>query len=225
LHDRVRGEGVFRKVTSAIRELSKYKKWKGKTRPHIYANVIINSSLAGHVKETINQLMEATDEGIEFFRLHHLWYITPSELAAHQRIMKKALNCNAPGASSHVIPISAIIDPTAIAEELSFLRNRSNIKMFPNLEFIDIITYYSNICSDKTRCVSPFFNALIKPNGDVKFCPDEWIDDYVLGNIRKDSFDDIWNNQKARRFRAQLWKRKSFPGCKRCNGMFSFGQI
>jgi radical SAM protein with 4Fe4S-binding SPASM domain len=222
LHDRVRGEGVFKKVTCAIKALSQYKKSNAVAKPVINVNVTIASDIIGQIEQTIRAVNEATQNGVDFYRLHHLWYITSTELQRHQQVLKQILNCSAPGAASHVIAISEISDVFAVAKEISLLANQSGIRMFPNLPYFDVIDYYSDAIIDGRRCLSPFFRALIKPNGDVKFCPDEWIDDYILGNIREDSFDNIWNNRKARKFRAELWRRRCFPGCKRCNGRFSF---
>ncbi len=60
------------------------------------------------------------------------------------------------------------------------------VTMFPDLQYADIVRYYSERPRFEKRCIAPFFGAVIKPNGDVKFCPDEWIDDYILGNLRND---------------------------------------
>ncbi|HEX4919482.1 MAG TPA: SPASM domain-containing protein [Candidatus Bathyarchaeia archaeon] len=56
----------------------------------------------------------------------------------------------------------------------------------------------------------------------MRFCPDEWIDDYTLGNIQQEDFKTIWNNFKARRFRAVLFLKKQFTCCKRCSWVYSF---
>lgn len=216
LHDRVRGAGVFAKAVSAIRELSAERKRRGRAAPVINVNITMTSRIVGHIGETVGALKEATLDGVDYYRMHHLWFITPSELARHRRVMGKALGCRAPGAAGHVIERSRMIDPVALADELSTFKEYARVKMFPNLHYAGIIKYYSDY-PFTGRCFAPFRSALIKPNGDVRFCPDEWIDDYVLGNVRNDDFDAIWNNSRARKFRTVLWKRRCFPGCKRCS--------
>lgn len=220
LHDQVRGDGVFRKVTSVISELSKYKRKRCRVNPVINVNIIISPSMHGNLAQTIEELIKATDDGVDVYRLHHLWFITRSELKEHCRLVRQSLNCSARGAASHVTSCSENIKAPEIAKEILSLRDNPKVKLFPDLSYNNIINYYSNDPVDKKRCVAPFFGAVIKPNGDVRFCPDEWIDDYVLGNIRMDRFDSIWNNDKARKFRARLWKIKCFPGCKRCSWMY-----
>ncbi len=51
-------------------------------------------------------------------------------------------------------------------------------------------------------CKFPFQLIRIFPNGDVFFC--WWTSKYVLGNIFKDSFEDIWFGEKAQAFRKTI---------------------
>jgi radical SAM protein with 4Fe4S-binding SPASM domain len=109
-----------------------------------------------------------------------------------------------------------------LANEIGHIRGGKRVNFFPNLRHDDIIKYYSEGVVVKDRCSAPFLGAVIKPNGEVKFCPDAWIDDYIIGNIRQENFLDIWNNKLARNFRRIIIKQKQFAGCKRCSAMYSF---
>jgi len=222
LHDQIRGEGIFRKVTSNIKQLSEMKKQNNSDKPIISVNMTVTPFIVGHLEESIRTIREATEDRVDFYRIHHLWYLTQKELLAHQSKIDKLLNCSAPGALSHLLRLAKDIDPLALSNEIRQLKDISKIKSFPNLRHNDIPTYYSDRSHIKYRCFAPFCSAVIKPNGDVRFCPDEWIDDYTLGNIRDDSFQNIWNNKKARYFRSVIFWHQSFAGCKRCSFMYSF---
>ena len=222
LHDKVRGSGVFRKVTQNVIKLSEYKKKEARSKPVITVNITVTHNLAGRIKETVNAIRRSTGDGADFYRLHHLWYVTQKELAVHQSALKRKLGCAGPGAAAHLLPASHISDPTALADEIMHLGSLPKITMFPDLQYADIVKFYSERPRLGKRCIAPFFGAVIKPNGDVKFCPDEWIDDYILGNLRNASFHDIWNNEKARKFREVLLREKRFAGCNRCSWMYSF---
>ncbi len=94
--------------------------------------------------------------------------------------------------------------------------------MFPDLGREDLVHYYSEGPCGRKRCIAPLRGVVVKPNGDVLFCPDEWIDDHVLGNIREQDIAEIWNGEKARNFRSALFRVKQFPACKRCSWMYAF---
>jgi radical SAM protein with 4Fe4S-binding SPASM domain len=109
-----------------------------------------------------------------------------------------------------------------LADEIQFMQRSSGITSFPAFTPQEIIKYYSENTFIRNQCVASFYGAIIKPNGDVKLCPDEWVDDYLLGNIRENTFAEIWNNERARFFRKKIFYQKQFAGCKRCSWMYSF---
>jgi len=222
LHDKLRGRGNFGKVMSNMQHLLECKKGKNIKKPLITVNITINPLVVGHLKETINSIRKTTGDEVDFFRIHHLWFITPTELQAHKEAINKTLERSAPGAGAHCIPSFQHIDSNALSNEISQLKGVEKIKYFPNLQDKEIHEYYSESYRLRKRCMAAFCAVLVKPNGDLKFCPDEWIDDYVLGNIRDDRFENIWNNKRARHFRSVIFWKKSFPGCKRCSWMHYF---
>lgn len=222
LHDYIRGNGVFKKATTAVKELAKYRRQSGSTKPTITVNTTITTNLIGQIQETIDNLIQVTDNEADLYRIHHLWFITKNELLKHQSITKQVLAANSLGASGHVINESYLIKPEILADEIYKLKTSPKVKFFPAFQFDNIVNYYSEGLQVEKRCYAPFFGAVIKPNGDMKFCPDEWIDDYIIGNIREDNFDNLWNNDRARTFRKVLVKQNCFPACKHCSWMYSF---
>ena len=221
VHDKLRGPGNFGRVTSNMQHLLECKKRRNIREPSITVNITINPLVVGRLQETINSIRRATGDGVDFFRIHHLWFITPTELELHRAAIYKTLKRLAHGAGAHCIPLSQHVDSNALSNEISQLRGVQKIKFFPNLHDKEIHEYYSEGYHLRKRCMAPFRSVLVKPNGDIRFCPDEWIDDYVLGNIHCDRFENIWNNEEAKRFRSVIFWKKSFPGCKRCSWMHS----
>ncbi len=53
-------------------------------------------------------------------------------------------------------------------------------------------------------CTFPFEAAQISMQGDVYVCCPPWSNSYSLGNIYEQTFDEIWNGEKAREFRRQF---------------------
>jgi radical SAM protein with 4Fe4S-binding SPASM domain len=223
IHDRERGKGAFGKVTSVIRKISEIKKRESRTKPIVYVNMTVTNRLLGSIGKAIHSIQNSTKDGFDSLVIHHLRYLTPNELSRHRSRVRRSLGCHAPGAASHLVPDYQISDPTALADEIVGFRGWPKISMFPDLEYMDLVHYYSEGPCSKKRCTAPLRGVVIKPNGDVLFCPDEWIDDYVLGNICEQDIAAIWNGEKARKFRSALFREKQFPACKRCSWMYAFG--
>jgi len=81
----------------------------------------------------------------------------------------------------------------------------------------EIIKYYTDLSYVRAkRCTVAWDSIFIRANGDVMFCPDEWMVDFKLGNIREHTISELWNNEKAKLFRRELLKHKLFPACARC---------
>lgn len=222
LHDRQRGAGGFRTVTGNLKALAELKIEAGSRKPAIGVNITVSAELVGHLPETLQTIREAVCGGADFYRIYHQWYVSHRELAAHQSTLSRTLGCQACSAAAHLDQAISIPDPFILADEIETLRVDADVVTFPELKREDVVDYYSDTPNLANRCIAPLLGAVIKPNGDVVFCPDAWIDDYVLGNIRSQRFEEIWNNEKARRFRAVLIKEKRFQGCNRCSWMYAY---
>jgi radical SAM protein with 4Fe4S-binding SPASM domain len=222
LHDRLRGNGNFRRAISNIQLLLERKKKEKIETPGTFVNITVTPLIIGHLKETIDSIRNLTQDEIDFYRIHHLWFITPGELEAHQREVRTVLERRAPLARSHCMALSPSYHSTALSDEILELRDNRKVIFFPDIHGPEIRAFYSDGYRSTRRCMAPFQAVLVKPNGDLKFCPDEWIDDYVLGNVRNERFRTIWDNKKTRYFRSTIFRKKSFPACKRCSWMYSY---
>ena len=222
IHDTLRGPGVFRRVIDNLNELLSMRKASGGKNPLITINVTISPLVVGRLQETIESIQDETGDQVDAFRIHHLWFITPTELQAHQAAVRESLDRSAPGACAHRIPFVDSIDSTLLSKELSQLKGREKVTIFPDIHGSESRAYYAEGYQARKRCGAPFHAVVVKPNGDVRFCPDEWIDDYVLGNIRTDRFESIWSSARAEHFRSAILRRGSFPGCQRCSWMHCF---
>jgi radical SAM protein with 4Fe4S-binding SPASM domain len=222
LHDHIRGKGVFKKVAQVIKNLHEIREREKKKKPCITVNITITPYILGRIETIVNKIKYATANVADAYRLHHIWYVTENELRLHQQKIQEILGVNGPGAKCHLIFPTHIKKYEELADEIKQMSRTSDITCFPDFDYHETRKFYSDKGLIKSRCVAPFFGAIIKPNGDVKFCPDEWIDDFNLGNIKEKPFSDIWNNEKARFFREKIFFHKSFLGCKRCSWMYSF---
>ncbi|MCB9638502.1 MAG: radical SAM protein [Myxococcales bacterium] len=86
----------------------------------------------------------------------------------------------------------------------------------------DIKRYYSDHKSTfgYNQCVSIFMTLELDSNGDASFCRD--YHDYIIGNIKESSVKELWNNEKARKFRSSISQDGPMPVCRRCCGLMGF---
>jgi radical SAM protein with 4Fe4S-binding SPASM domain len=217
VHDALRGPGVFSRVIANLHRLARYKRQTGSDRPHLSVNLLLTPLTMADVEAAMEQVRTAVGEDVECIVLHHPWFITPAELASHQREVKKALGRAGAGARAHCVSWGDSVDAKALSEQIARLADRPGIGFFPNMRGEAVERFYSEGYEPKLACTMPFRGVVVKPNGDVRFCPDEWIDDYVLGNVLQKPLDEIWKGRAAKRFRWVLLRKGPFPGCKRCS--------
>jgi len=72
--------------------------------------------------------------------------------------------------------------------------------------------------SERTACTLPFFTLAVRSNGDVSPCCIDWIGGTNIGNIYKETLEDIWHGEKMFEFRKmQLENRKNEnESCRNC---------
>ena len=117
----------------------------------------------------------------------------------------------------------AIFDRFEEMEKLSETQRRCPPLMMPHLNTREEIqTYYSdhNETFNYNQRVSIYMTMEIDNNGDVSLCRD--YHDYIIGNIKTDTVMDMWNNEKARKFRTSISSDGIMPVCRRCCGLMGY---
>lgn len=85
----------------------------------------------------------------------------------------------------------------------------------------DMIDWRGNINYKRiVPCLYAWKSVVILWNGDVVPCCNDWNGSFVLGNIRRDTLRNIWNNKKYKILREKLLKKRiDFFPCKNCSVM------
>lgn len=76
---------------------------------------------------------------------------------------------------------------------------------------------------DRKACPYPFYNLVVKSNGDVVPCCVAWEDSLVVGNVREETLLEIWRGDKlARIHRLHLeGRRGELAACAKCDTLFN----
>ena len=92
-------------------------------------------------------------------------------------------------------------------------------KQFPAIKGFSVFNHFNlpEVVHGNKSCMLPWSMAIILPNGEVSTCWDH--PDYIVGNICKEDFFDIWNGERYKKFRKTI-KKEIFPSCSRCMGLY-----
>ena len=224
VHDAIRGgKGVFKRALEGFQHLQAAKERYGKKRPAVNVNTVIweeNHTILGDIVE------EAARFGAETITFHHLIFIDQGAFKKTERITKATLKCNSPDWAGFIRDTLPQIDPEMIVVQKRMIEGGKNAVpafFYPNLTDDEIRAYYSSFdflpISYKRRCLSPWMVAYVLPEGSVKPCLSLG---YVMGNLHAAPFREIWNGERAVRFRRLLKERSYFPVCPRCTEFSRF---
>lgn len=219
VHDRIRGgEGVFQRALVGFQTLAEAKERYGKKLPRVNVNTVIweeNYNLLADIAEV------AVGFGAETITFHHLIFIDKQAYEGTERI----IGCSSPDWRGFVREQLPQIDPEVVIAQRRLLLKRSPIPAFfyPNYTDGEIRRYYSSFdflpTSYRHRCLSPWMVAYVLPDGGVKPCLSLG---YRMGDLKEQSFRDIWNGEHALTFRRLLKRERYFPVCPRCTEFCRF---
>nr|WP_276976279.1 radical SAM protein [Ferrimicrobium acidiphilum] len=222
VHDQIRGKGSFDRTRKSIQSLLHC---RGSRQLPVIG---INSTITPWNHASAQQMVATANEiGVDRLTFQHLWYTSSSQAESERQVLLKELGIELKTIEGHVIShdfgdLNGLV--TSLKEIEKASRNsKTQILTYPNLTIAQAIRYYSeDSYSPRKRCLSPWLSAVVKPNGDVVFCPDMWITEFPIGNLREQRFAEIWHSPRAERFRSVLWKQMLFPACNRCCSLYGY---
>lgn len=223
IHDRVRGmPGAFDRLRRGIAAVRAARAVCGKMHPYIAPLITVNRENTGALPETFKVCAE---EEVDFVGVYYSWFNDEAIGHAHQACFARHFD-ETPSSwqgycgGSRGIDVEEFIDGRRAVEGRRWPFPYLYIPDLPNEAAIR--EYYGDPSSlfGFTRCLAPYYMALILPNGDVATCRDH--PDFVAGNIRERPLREIFNNERYVRFRRVLKKEGLFPICARCCGLMGY---
>lgn len=153
-----------------------------------------------HIDELIRELQD--NVGVDTVLLQHLWFTDKVHAEAHKKVLHEALGTNeGANVDSHVISWPSLDYVKSLADEIIKIEHtkyNKPVRIRPKMEKEEIIKYYTDLSYVRAdRCMVAWNSIFIRANGDVMLCPDEWITQFKLGNVRDNTIDEMWNSEKA----------------------------
>lgn len=215
VHDSIRGNGMFSKTRHTIERLVELR--GDRHYPFITTNTVFSPWIMGRIDELATTL---GGTGIDLMSFQHLWFTNDVNAGKHMEFLKENFGVDDHGVKAHIMspPDPAYVDRLiAETEMLTHKQYKKTVIMRPYMTPEEIRNYYLNAnYFNPINCKVAWNSILVKANGDVMFCPDEWMTEYKIGNVRDRPISDMWLGNEANAFREVLGKHGAFPACARC---------
>lgn len=216
LHDKITGiPGAFSKIMAGLELLQKAKKSIGSEKTSVSLNLVVSNH---NYHKLYNHVKTLTLLDIDKLTVAHTQFVSKEMAQKHKDLFSQD-----PVTESSVFHFNPTdIDTAALFDQISMIRRdfaRLNLAFVPDIKTLaELETYYKNPGSFLKKysiCYYPWRFAHILSNGDVVV---SWrCFSKPLGNIRKKSFMEIWNDTPLKEFRARIRNsRGNLPSCARC---------
>jgi len=224
IHDKCRGvPGAMDTARKGILAIQKLKKEKQKSKPGIYIITTISKNNESTLVDTVKLAEKLSPDGMT---IYYSWFTKEWIGQKHTKIAEQKLGVT-PFAWKGYVRDTSKLNIDKIAEEVQQIKSMKTkvpVLFVPDLKPEQIRTYYTepeNFFGYK-KCVSPWFQLDIMPNGDTVTCRD--FPDFVTGNVKESSIQEIYNGEKHRKFRRALRSCNDgvFPICARCCGLMGY---
>jgi radical SAM protein with 4Fe4S-binding SPASM domain len=224
-NDAMRGKGAYDKVIAGFKAINREKEKQKQKYPLL--GVVTTVTNMNYLD--LDKLAEASREyklDLHIFNLGT--YTNDSIVAAQRSLMKEKFDTDIDCLEGYNTGYNRGIDGDKLKLILQKIHGKDYghpMLTVPAINPEKIKTYYNDLETPvRSHCIVPWCQTNINYNGDVHFCAD--YPDYILGNLRQQSFTEIYNGERANHFRKTIHSCKGgmFPGCLRCYQNMLFGK-
>lgn len=199
IHDSIRGEGVFDRVTANVKLL------KGGNAKIVFMTTVSRENVS--IMAKIPRILGAL--GPDKIILQKLIFLTSEECSEYAIWLKSSFCMEAASVMAWTKDDAKdYLDKYEKNSQELMLEIQS--KHFPiNVEYLQ----HGDAVASKF-CLAPFRRLHVAYNGDVLYCTDFY--DFKAGNVRNSSFTDIFSNGLSEKFRVEVVEGNC-PTCNHCS--------
>lgn len=223
INDIIRGKtGLYKTVIEAIKNINLLKKEKKVHKPTIDINFTINN-VNYKLLSKFPKLMEKENLQIERIIFRHLIMLKKEIIEKSKVEIKKRLDMDIKyfPAFLYYFDDEKYIpeDLDLLISEISKIKSKKyknfKISFFPDLKDKDIKEFYISKKVNVKKCIIPYTNLFIMPDGNISICPC-----YQIGRISDKNIDYKYN-PRAVFFRKDIEKYGLFSICKYCDNLYN----
>jgi sulfatase maturation enzyme AslB (radical SAM superfamily) len=209
-HDRVVGMPAFRLIDDGLGQLFR-KKDNNPFKPPL---VIINTAISENVSGLSDIAVYAKHWGAVAYNCQFLWMKTEK---MHSAEKTACVEYDERFTKQHCVEAGAIL-PEQVWNAIGSLREcarkyRIAVNVYPKLSRPEINLYFNSPEEPlrRRRALCPWLCGQIMPDGSVTACLG-----HTMGNLKQNSFLEIWNGPSMKEFRKRLRSKGLLPICSRC---------
>ena len=221
IHDQVRGvKGCFGMVRDGLARLAECERKRGIALSKAICFVISPDSVCGlgAMPDVARQL------GIKTIAIVPYYYVTGAQGNEYERILRERFGCAAYSWRGFRHEQSGVDFDIFREQFRAYTAGLNGIVSYPYMAFQED-EYRAWFADSVTpvgpaRCMNVERLLDVQPNGDANFCVD--FPDYVIGNALTSTLAELWNSERAERFRA-CRRSGPLPVCHRCGAKYMSG--
>jgi radical SAM protein with 4Fe4S-binding SPASM domain len=218
IHNEIRGSSqAFQRTVVGLTRIKQAKAKSKKSTPSLSVNCVISTFNYQHLTEVVTVVH---DLGLTKLQFQHPMFTDQGILRRHNELFTTLFQSKSASSVGFDKGCTDNIEIERLIQEIAEVRRvgqRLAISFLPSLRNDeDIRGYYGDLSYKfrRGRCLTPWTEARILPNGDAPVCLG--YPDYTVGNVSQEGFAALWNNKRYRDFRRNLKTAQLFPACYRC---------
>ena len=218
IHDAVRGvKGCFQKIQEGVARLHERERTSDRT-----VSTSINFTISPYSVKGLGAMPDiARNLGIRTICIVPYYYIPDEVGKVYECELKEHLGCSAFSWSGFHHDESGMDFEEFQTQHNTYLSRLDGFHDFPYLPlseeeyqtwFCDAVTSVRSVtCTNVEKLID------IQPRGEANFCVD--FPDYVIGNVKEATIAEVWNSDRANRFR-EYRRKQPLAVCYRCGAKY-----
>jgi len=192
-HDQIRGKGVFNRVIENIHRLNEIKQSAKSRRPFLEYNTLIMKNNFFVLDRMIDLAWDTHASRITFLSMY------PQSKSCEDLSLTS---------DDRKVAIECLQRAVEKSEKYGITTNARDILEFGERGLI------SGNMNGLVFCARPWLSSFINPDGSVLICC--FLPTEPIGNIRENSFKEIWYGEKMKQFRKRARSGKLNKDCRFC---------